>query len=187
MTRKAIIMLAIAMAATGGTADLGAASAPPPPSRQDREFLVQAHQGSLFEIEAGLAVTGKTDDQNDREAGKAVRVLGAKLVADHTKLDRTIRQVADQLGVKLPGEPSEVQRRRLKEVMALSGMEFDRAWIGMEIANHREGVALVKREIDNGSAPMVKKLAVLTDRVVREHLEMLLQIEKAIVPSPSKS
>jgi len=185
MTRKAIIMLAIVVAATGGTA--GAGSAPPPPNRQDREFLVQAHQGSLFEIEAGLAVTGKTGDQDDREAGEAVRVLGAKLVTDHTKLDRTIRQVADRLGVRLPGEPSEVQRERLKKVTALSGMEFDRAWIGMEIANHREGVALVKREIYNGSAPMVKKLAVLTDRVVREHLEMLLQVEKAIVPSPSKS
>ncbi|MEU8201142.1 DUF4142 domain-containing protein [Streptosporangium sp. NPDC049046] len=185
MTRKAIITLAIAMAATGGTAD--AASAPPPPNRQDREFLVQAHQGSLFEIEAGLAVTGKTDDRNDREAGDAVRVLGAKLVTDHTKLDRTIRQVADRLGVKLPGEPSEVQRRRLKEVTALSGTEFDRAWISMEIANHREGIALVKREIDNGSAPAVKKLATLTDRVVREHLEMLLHVEKSIVPSPSKS
>ncbi|MGJ6967299.1 DUF4142 domain-containing protein [Streptosporangium sp. G11] len=205
MVHKMIVMLAIVTAAMDGPADISTArgtvgtsaargtvstSVPPAPqplSRQDRDFLVRAHQGSLFEIEAGMIVNRKTDDQDGREAGRAVRVLGAKLVADHTKLAKTIRQVADQLRVKLPNELSAAQRERLEEVVALRGAEFDRAWINMEIVNHREGVALVKRQIESGSAPMVKKLALVTERVVRGHLDMFLHAGKILAPDPSRS
>ncbi|WP_440063580.1 DUF4142 domain-containing protein [Streptosporangium sp. OZ121] len=189
MVRMMIVLLAIIMAAMAGTAGAAGAAASPTPrpvSQQDWEFLIKAHQGSLAEIEAGLAVRRKADDQ-DGKVGQAVRELGEQLIVDHMRLDRLIQQVAGEVGVKLPDEPSAAQRRQLEEVMALEGAEFDRAWIDMEIASHRHGVTLVRQQVENSSDPRIRKLAFAVEQVVRAHLDMFLHLQEPPVPSPSES
>jgi len=192
-----IILLAIVVAAMAGTAGAAAATGtaagatgsptPQPLSRQDREFLIMAHQGSLSEIEAGLAVRERTGDDEGRKVGRAIRELGEQLIVDHTRLDKIIRQVAGELGVKLPDEPSAAQREQLAAVTALRGAEFDRAWISMEIDNHRQALVLVKKQVENGSAPQVKKLALTAEHVVRNHLNMFRHAQEVPAPSPSAS
>ncbi|MEU4538094.1 DUF4142 domain-containing protein [Streptosporangium sp. NPDC023825] len=186
MVRMMLILLTIVVAAMAGTAGAAVPPAPEPVSRQDWEFLVKAHQGSLAEIEAGLAVRRKAQSQ-DGKVGRAVRELGEQLIVDHMRLDRLIRQVADEMGVKLPDEPSAAQRKQLEEVMALGGAEFDRAWIDMEIASHRNGVILVRQQVENSSDPRMRKLAFAVEQVVRTHLNMFLHVHESPVPSPSKS
>ncbi len=186
MVRMMIILLAIAMAAMTGTAGATASPTPRPVSQQDWDFLIKAHQGSLAEIEAGLAVRRKAGDQ-DEKVGRAVRELGEQLIVDHMRLDRLIQQVAGEVGVKLPGEPSAAQRRQLEEVMELDGAEFDRAWIDMEIASHRHGVILVRQQVENSSDPRVRKLAFAVEQVVRTHLNMFLHVQESPAPSPSES
>ncbi|GAA3407730.1 hypothetical protein GCM10018952_02270 [Streptosporangium vulgare] len=187
MVRMMIILLAAVMAAMAGTAGAAVSPTPQPLSLQDRDFLILAHQGSLSEIEAGLAVRERVGEEGEGQVGRAVRELAKQLVVDHMRLDKVIRQVAGELGVKLPGEPSAAQRERLEAVMALRGAEFDRAWISMEIDNHRQALVLVKKQVESGSAPQVRKLALTAEHVVRNHLNMFLRAREVPVPSPSGS
>ncbi|MFD8527971.1 DUF4142 domain-containing protein [Streptosporangium canum] len=142
-------------------------------SAQDRQFLVQAHQGNLAEIAAGKAAQSK---------GKAgsVRSIGAMLVADHTKLDKKLQQVAQRLQVTLPTQPTARQQTKAKELAALSGTEFDKAWTKTMIYGHRATLAAIKKEIADGSAPQVKALARASQPVIQEHLDRLLAAEKAL-------
>ncbi|SFK69225.1 putative membrane protein [Streptosporangium canum] len=142
-------------------------------SAQDRQFLVQAHQGNLAEIAAGKAAQSK---------GKAgsVRSIGAMLVADHTKLDKKLQQVAQRLQVTLPTQPTARQQTKAKELAALSGTEFDKAWTKTMIYGHRAALAAIKKEIADGSAPQVKALARASQPVIQEHLDRLLAAEKAL-------
>ncbi|MEU8382022.1 DUF4142 domain-containing protein [Streptosporangium sp. NPDC048865] len=179
-----IILLAVVMAAMTGTA--GAAVSPTPGTLgpQDRNFLIQSHQGNLAEIEAGRAVIEKVDEDG-RKVGQAVRALGEHLVDSHTELDKTLQQVARDLGVKLPDGPSPEQREQLAKVMALNGPEFDRAWISMEIENHRQALTLVRKQIENGSDPRVTRLAITAEQIVREHLRMFRHATESPSPGPS--
>ncbi|MBB2911474.1 putative membrane protein [Streptosporangium becharense] len=180
-----IILLAAAVTVLGGTA--GTTGSPPALSKQDRAFLVQAHQSNLAEIAAGRAAQEKTGGQEVRETGEAVREMGMKLVGDHTKLDADVRRVADQLGVELPDEPSQEQRRQLEEVKAKSGADFDRAWIAAQVAGHRQSLADGRKELQEGSAPEVKKLATDAEPVVQEHLDMLLKVQAGESPGMTES
>lgn len=181
MVRRMVILLAVVMAAMIGTV-AAATPTPQPLSRQDREFLVHLHQGNLSEIEAGRAVKEKTPDGKDRDAGPAVVDLGEELVTDHMELDAAVRRLAGRLGVELPDQPSAARREQLEKVLPLRGREFDRAWITLGIANHRNGLTLVQRQIKTGTSPEVRDLAIQAGIAIKKHLDGLLQADGTSTP-----
>ncbi len=134
------------------------------PNDQDREFLVAAHQGNLFEIASGQAATQNATTDT-------VRMLGQMLVTDHQTLDAQLVATAQQLGVTLPGEPSAAQQAELARVASNTGQAFDNAWIAAQIAAHRQTLALGERELANGADPAVKALATAAAPVVQHHLD----------------
>lgn len=146
------------------------ALAQPEPNQRDRTFLHQAHQANLAEIQAGQAA-------QEKAAGETVRKLGAKLIRDHTKMDRDVRRVAEQAEVDLPARPTPEQRRQLKQVAAHSGADFDRAWLASQIAGHRQTLANGATELQDGSSPAVKKLATDAKPIVQTHLDLLVDAE----------
>lgn len=183
-----LVAIAATSAAVLALTGASAASAPTPTPRptststssgegrvpaQDRQFLIQAHQGNLAEIAAGKAAQSK---------GKAgsVRSIGAMLVADHTKLDKKLQQVAQRLQVPLPAQPTARQQTKAKELNALSGAEFDKAWTKTMIYAHRAALAAANKEVADGSVPQVKALAKASQPVIQEHLDRLLAAEKAL-------
>lgn len=177
MVGKMIVLVAVAVAAMGGTATAVSPS-PQVVSQQDKDFLVQAHQSNLTEIDAGKTAEEKTEETKGRKSAKTVRELGKLFIADHEKLDMAVRRVAERLDIELPGEPTAAQREQLTEVAAKSGAEFDRAWISAQLAGHRETLAAVEQEIESGSSPKVKKLATKAKPVVQEHIDLLVRAEE---------
>ncbi|GLW07854.1 hypothetical protein Misp01_29840 [Microtetraspora sp. NBRC 13810] len=169
MTKRIVIMLAVALAAMCPA--VAGAAAPPGLNEQDRTFLAQAHQANLAEIEAGRSA-------ESRGATARVRELGSTLVRDHTKLDGDVRRSADKAGVQLPGSPDTRQREQLAQVDAKSGKEYDRAWVAMEIAGHRQTLSAIAEEEKNGSSAEVKDLAAAAKPVVQKHLDLLQAAQK---------
>ncbi|MCT9931684.1 DUF4142 domain-containing protein [Planotetraspora sp. A-T 1434] len=169
MVRRIIVLLAVMAALLAGkTASFAAAA---DVNEQDRTFLIQTHQGNLGEIRAGrLAET--------EGSKKAVREFGTRLVTDHTKLDKVVRQVALQLGVKLPHKPSDKQQAELKQIAVKQGAEFDRAWIAAMIADHKEDLAAIAQQLSKGSSAQVKKIATDSKPVVQDHLQTLQKLQR---------
>jgi putative membrane protein len=186
MVQRLLALLALAVLVLGGTVSGAAAvAAQPAPNDQDRQFLVQAHRANLAEIEAGKTAQNKASDQT-------VRDLGDKFVTDHMKLDESVQKVAKALDVKLPDRPGPKQRAMLDTVSGLNGAAFDRAWITTEIMGHRETLAAVNTELQDGSSAQVKQVATDAKPVVQEHLKLLEQARGAkttpeSTPSPSSS
>jgi putative membrane protein len=137
-----------------------------PVSRQDRTFLVAAHQSNLAEITGGYVALAKSKDAQ-------VRRIARQLITDHRRLDAKVRAVACHHGVRLPDRPSAEQQRQLAAVAAKSGTEFDVAWLKLQEAGHLQTLALIGRELGTGRAPDVKALASGAAPVVREHLAMV--------------
>ncbi|MEZ0073654.1 DUF4142 domain-containing protein [Planotetraspora sp. GP83] len=168
MVRRIIVLLAVmAVVLVGKTASFAAAAGV---NEQDRTFLIQTHEGNLGTIRAGRLA--------EKEGHKkAVREFGTRLVADHTKLDKVVRQVALQLGVKLPHAPSAKQQAEIKQIAVKQGAEFDRAWIAAMIEDHKKDLAAGAQELSKGSSEQVKKIATDSKPVVQEHLQMLQKLQ----------
>ncbi len=163
MIQKTIALSLVVTAALSGTAG---AAAPPDLNEQDRRFLAQAHQDNLAEIAAGRAAQRKGQS-------RTVRAMGARLIADHTRLDADLAQVARRFAVELPDRPSMEQRVQLNRVSAEHGALFDWAWTSVMIISHRTTLARGTLESENGSSPEVRRLAADAKPVVRRHLRML--------------
>ena len=167
LRRLAVIGLAGAGLAftAGGIAGATTAAAP---SAQDKSLLIAAHQSNLTEIAAGQAAQQKATTS-------VVRQHGQIFIRDHTRLDATVKQVAQSLGVDLPTTPNAEQQATLKSVSAKSGAAFDQSWLTTQLAGHIATLAGGTKELQQGTDPTVKNLASSSAPVVKEHIAMLQQ------------
>ena len=163
----AVVLTAVLTAVVLAALAAAPADAEGAPNQQDQAFLVAAHQSNLAEIAAGQAAQSKA-------ALASTRDLGVRFVNDHSRLDGSLTTVAARLGVSLPVTPSAEQQSMLAQVSANTGEAFDRAWLAMEIAGHRQTLAAIQTELRSGSSEQVKQLAQSALPVVQEHLNLLL-------------
>jgi putative membrane protein len=166
LRRLAVIATAGVGLAVTAVGAAGASTSTAAPNAQDRAFLVAAHQSNLTEIAAGRAAQQKATTD-------VVRQHGQIFIRDHTRLDASLRQVAQQLNVDLPDQPNAQQRATLASVSAKSGAAFDQAWLASQVASHRASKALGQRELANGSDAAVLNLARTAAPVIQMHLSML--------------
>jgi putative membrane protein len=153
-----------APAATGATAGHGHDGGDL--CRQDRRFLVRAHQANLAEIIGGhLALARSGDDE--------VRRIARMLITDHRRLDADVRTVARRYDVTLPPTPSPAQLRQLLAVAVEPDRTFDRAWLRLQEVSHLRTLALIRAEVHRGCSPAVRQLARAAAPAVRHHLEMV--------------
>jgi putative membrane protein len=170
MVRRIIVLLAvITTVASGVTAAFAAA---PGVNEQDRAFLTATHQGNLAEIEAGKVAEKQGSTERVRNAGRV-------LVDEHTKLDKEVRRVADEVGVTLPDTPSEEQQAQLQRISDKKGAEFDSAWVTAGIADHRDDLKAGADEQANGSSKPVKDLGAAAKPVNESHLSLLEKLQTA--------
>jgi putative membrane protein len=134
--------------------------------RQDRNFLVAAHQGNLAEIDAGRVALAKSQNPE-------VRRIATVLIADHRKLDAQVRLLARQHGVSLPTAPSRKQQAELAAVARKSGNAFDVAWLRLQERAHLQTLMLIRQELRHGHLADVRAAARTARPVVLMHLRMV--------------
>lgn len=156
----------VAVAGVAALLLLPATAAAAAPSDQDTTFLKAAHQSNLAEI-----ATGKLAQQ--KAASKQVKDLGARWVADHTKLDATLTDTAEALGVDLPDAPNAEQRALARRYQAASGSDFDALWIPTQMDAHMKAMRLGDQEVAKGSDAQAKKVAQSSAPVVAAHHGLL--------------
>ncbi|ARQ71297.1 DUF4142 domain-containing protein [Streptomyces marincola] len=162
MITVSALCLAVAPAGLAHAQDAGGTV-----SAADETFAVGAHQSNLAEIAAG-------EDAEENATTECVRHVGAALVRDHTRLDRSLTALAERLGIPLPDAPTEEQRRQLEEVRTLAGTpEYDEAWLTVQAAAHEATLALIDEELETGTNAEVKAAAEAARPVVAAHLEMV--------------
>ncbi len=89
-----------------------------PLTEADRDFVVKVRSAGLWEYPVGQKASKKGTT-------KAVRNAGKHLVDGDASLDAACRDVANQLGITLPNQPSPQQQGFESRLSAESGKQFD--------------------------------------------------------------
>ncbi len=142
------------------------AAASAAPSDQDTTYLRAAHQSNLAEIAGGKIAQQKAEDQQ-------VKDLGARFVADHTKLDAALKQTASTLGVTLPSAPNAEQQALAARYRDASAARFDALFVATQMDAHMKAMRLGQTEIADGSDAQAKKAAQDAAPVVASHHDAL--------------
>jgi putative membrane protein len=150
-------------------ASLAPAAAMAAASKADKTFITDAIQGNLAEIQMGQLAQQK--GQND-----AVKSFGQMLVSDHQANNQKATQLANQLGVTPPTEPSAKQRAAYDKLSKASGAAFDRQFAQMMVMDHKQDIAKFQREAKKTKDPL-GQYASDSLPVLKKHLAAAEKIE----------
>ncbi|WP_341716973.1 DUF4142 domain-containing protein [Micromonospora sp. FIMYZ51] len=164
-----------------GVAPAAAAQAAAQPSEQDTQYLQAIHQVNLYEVQAGELAQKKAQNQQ-------VKDLAQMIVTDHQELDKSVQDLAGQLNVQLPTEPTPDQRTALDQLKNANGEEFDRLWVTQGLAGHLQAIQATQTEISQGTETQVVQLAQTALPVLQAHYDALVQLAEQLgIPVPEVS
>ncbi|MBD1813140.1 DUF4142 domain-containing protein [Microcoleus vaginatus DQ-U2] len=147
----------------------GGETSPNSLSSQDRNFVMQAGQLGMLEVELGrLAV--------QRGSSAGVKQYGQEMVEEHTQANEELMQVAMQKGVKLPTEMSSQNTALMKRLSGLSGTSFDTAYKQAMIESHNQAIAVFQAQSQQGQDPELKAWATQKLPNLQAHLQMVNQM-----------
>ena len=129
-----------------------------------REFLTEAAQSSLFEIEASRVALA-------RGGSSAVRRFAEATLRDRVSVDTDLEQLAQSVGVVLPSRLSDEFQARLAVLEQLTGSDFDRAYArNVGVIAQERALAAFERAADPDGA-RVQRFAANQIPALRAHLE----------------
>jgi putative membrane protein len=157
--RLAILSAAILLSSVGAASAQEVALATDTP---EARFLTDAVRGDLAEVKLGELA-------QQRGASEGVREFGKMLVEDHSKALKETAELAKDLDVIPPAQPSAEQTQKAAALERLSAAEFDREFAAEMVKGHQEEIAKYERQAQSGDSK-VAKLAEDLLPTLKEHL-----------------
>jgi len=131
----------------------------------DEQFVKQVSAAGLAEGNLSrLAMT--------RASRADVRRFADRMVADHSKANTELLQLANRKGWALAERMDKAHQDAFERMSAQSGADFDRAYMNQMVQDHEAAVALFDRESKNGKDADLKNWASTTLPTLRDHLKM---------------
>lgn len=166
--KKLIILFALASIATFNHAR----AQTPDQDTTALHFIIQASISNLQEISAGTLASQKA-------LKPEIKAFGQHMVADHTKGQTALLQLAKSKGYQVP---SQATSQAVPEPMLVkaTGKDFDRLYVHMMAPGHRQAVLMYQTYAVNGKDPDVKTFAMQTLPIIKEHLATITAIDNQI-------
>ena len=160
-TQKALVAMGAVLVGT-----FGIARAQDDP---DAKFLTDAVRGNVAEVKMGELAQQKGQSEG-------VRVFGEMRVEDHSNALKISAEIAKDLDVIPPAQPSQEQMQKHDALARLSGEEFDREFAAEMAKEHRTEIAKFEKQAASGDSK-VAKLAEDMLPTLKEHLAMAERLQ----------
>jgi putative membrane protein len=139
-------------------------------ARKDMKFVHEAWMGGMLQVQLGKIVPDKAQSQD-------VKDFGARMVTDHTGVNTELKQLAEKKGIVLPDKLDKKHEKIVDKFSKLSGAEFDKEYMKLEVKGHESDVALFKKASKDLKDPDLKDFATKTLPAYEEHLKLAKETE----------
>lgn len=140
------------------------------PTRADADFLVEAAAGGMMGVQLGqLAQTNSRNQQ--------VKDFAAMMVKDHGATWERLKTLAASKNITLPDSVSQKEKNRLEKQ---KGEDFDRAYIGTMVNDHRKDIRQFERAAKNAADVDIKAFAADNLPILKAHLDTAQSIQKKL-------
>ena len=160
----------LAQQASSSTPDAGGAASSSL-SREDREFLRNAAESGLAELQAAqLALQAATSPE--------VRQFAQQMVQEHTASNARLAAIAARKGGELPATPGLVEQGRLKLLQMSPAPDFEQQYVdGLGVRTHQGTVALFQQHVERGQDPDLRRFAQEQLPQLRQDLQQAQQLQ----------
>jgi putative membrane protein len=168
---KSTILLLAASLAAGFLLAVPCAKAQTPALMADTNFILAAAQGGMAEVKLGeLASTIGTRED--------VKEFGLMMVKDHTALNEDLKTLAEQKSITLPNSLDAEHQGMVDKMAALTGPEFDNAYINGMIQVHQNDAKAFRAESAATQDAGIKYFLDTSIPVVDSHLQQAMVLKK---------
>lgn len=141
----------------------GGAAASAEVAEKDRKFMTEAAGDGLYEVAVGKLAADKASDP-------AVKKFGQTMVADHTKANDELKQLASTKGVTLPTALPSDKKAELDRLSKASGANFDQQFVRtVGLKDHAADIRKFETAAKESQDPQVKAFAEKTLPTLRQH------------------
>lgn len=139
-------------------------------------FLMDAYRDGLSEIALSQLALQKA-------ANNDVKRFAQRMIGDHTRLNNDIGQLAQSKNIALPIDVSAEQTAQAERLAALSGDEFDRAYMAINVAVHEKAVTAARQQARQGNDADVRMLASTSLPLLETHLAAAKELDTLLDPA----
>jgi len=131
------------------------------------EFVKKVAISDMMEIQSSELALSRQPDADTKP-------FAEKMVKDHQETSKELKGLvgSGKVKVTLPTALDAEHQKKLDELKAKSGKEFDRAYDQMQLQAHEDAVALFEQYSQGGDNPDLKSWAAKTLPHLKEHLAM---------------
>jgi putative membrane protein len=152
----------------------GASSQAASAANADHQFVMEAAQGGMAEVELGQLASDKAQSSD-------VKQFAQRMVTDHGKANDELKTLAQSKNITLPTDAGAKHKATRDRLSKLSGAAFDRAYMQEMVADHRKDVNEFEKESKSGKDPDVKSWAAKTLPTLHEHMQMAQSASRSAV------
>jgi len=148
-------------------------------AHHDTEFLKEANQGSVDEIDLAHLALKKSDNPD-------VKSFAQRMIDDHTKLLNDMKPFDMEAGLTVPDHDDAATDAQKAKLDVLSGKSFDKAYMKDMVDDHHKDLEAFIAEEKYTEYPAFKTAVEQGEQVVRDHLQLADQIAKkdGVTPEP---
>ncbi|HUR36206.1 MAG TPA: DUF4142 domain-containing protein [Terriglobales bacterium] len=136
-----------------------------PISSSDQQFITEAANGGMKEVELSNYVAQKTQSME-------VRQLAERIAQDHSNANSELKSAAQQDNGNVPASMDEKAMQEFDQFKKMSGTKLDQMYVQHMIQDHKKDIAKFQEEASSGTASQVKAFAQKTLPTLQEHLQM---------------
>jgi putative membrane protein len=170
--RSIRVLAILSMAMICGWMSLGSLRA------DDKKSADQAFVRTADEIGQMEVKLGKIAEQY--AANDSVKKFGARMVEDHSRMSKELRDLAANKGINLPDGLDQKHQQMMDQLTKLRAAEFDRAYSKDMVSGHQQAIDEFEAEVKNGQDPDLKAWAEKSLPTLREHLRMAQQVAGSV-------
>jgi putative membrane protein len=134
----------------------------------DAEFLVDAAENNLKQIQLGQLAQQKGTSPHVKELGKMLEDA-------HTKSQRELSDLAASKTITIPTSATEDVKDAYKDLNEKSGNDFDKAYADLMVNRHKDAIDIFEKASNDSYDVDVKNWAMATLPGLRKHLEASIE------------
>lgn len=140
---------------------------------EDSEFLVEAAEINMMEIELGKLAQQKAMNADVKEYGRMME-------SEHMKASDETKKLAESMNVSLPMATGEDTKEAMEDLNDEKGIDFDKKYISMMIDGHKEAIDEMEEASENASSEEIRMWAANMLPSLRQHLDKAKSIEEML-------
>lgn len=141
--------------------------------KQDAQFLVNASEINLEEIQLGQLAQQKGRTTYVKELGKAMEDA-------HTQSQRDLTALAQRKNISIPSSPTEDGKDAYETLNEESGDDFDEAYADRMVSSHENAIDLFEEASSDSHDTDIRNWATTTLSDLRKHLDRSIDCQEKL-------